>query len=67
MQFASFDHFWKKVTASAKGLDNKPALPHRSKTPHCFDYGSMPTFHVAVDDCYRLIYFEVPDLNTSLH
>ena len=63
---ASFELFWKKITTSAEGLDVKPsALPRRRKTPHRFDNGSISTFHVTVEDHYRVIYFEALDLITS--
>ena len=63
---ASFDLFWKKITALAEELDvDQPVLPHRRKAPRRLDDGSTPTFHVTVEDHYRVIYFEALDLVTS--
>ena len=63
---ASFELFWKKITTSAEGVDvNLAALPPCHKTPCQFDDGSMSTFHVTVEDHYRVIYFEVLYLITS--
>ncbi len=62
---ASFDLFW-QITASAEELHvDKPALPRRRQDPRRLDDGSAPTFHVTVEDHYRVIYFEALDLITS--
>lgn len=63
---ANFELFWKKVTSSAGDLPiDEPTLPRRRKLPRRFDDGCAPTFHVTVEDHYRVIYFEALDLITS--
>lgn len=63
---ANFDLFWQKITASAEDLDaDKPTLLRPRKAPWHLDGGSASTFHMTVEDHYRAVYFEVPDLITS--
>ena len=62
---ASFELFWQKVAISAADLPiDEPALPRRRKRPCRFDDGSAPTFHVTVEEHYRVIYFEALDFIT---
>ena len=58
--------FWHKVATSATDLPiDEPTLPRRRKLPRRFDDDSAPTFHVMVEDHYRVIYFEALNLITS--
>ena len=63
---ASLELYWKKVTTSAGDLPiDEPTLRRRHKLPRRFDDGSASTYHVTVEDHYRVIYFEALDLITS--
>ena len=60
---ACFDLFWQKTTTSAEGLHvEKPTLPRRRKVPRRLDDGSAASFHVTVEEHYRVAYFEALDL-----
>ena len=48
----------------AEGLHvEKPTLPRRRKVPRCLDDGSAASFHVTVEEHYRVAYFEALDLS----
>ena len=53
---ASFELFWQQVTTSVAELPiDEPTLSRRHKFPRRFYDGSVPTFHVTVEDHYRVI------------
>ena len=63
---ASFDLYWRKMTAAASNLEiNEPTLPCHRKASRRIDEGSTPIFHETVEDYYRIIYFEALDLTIS--
>ena len=60
---ACFEIVWQKTTTSAEGLHvEKPTLPRRRKVPRRLDDGSAASFHVTVEEHYRVAYFEALDL-----
>ena len=64
--YASFDLFWQKITASAENLEiDHPVPPRCRKAPRRFSDGTAPIFHVTVEFYFRDIYFVALELAIS--